>query len=391
MSELTRRSQALIDEPLVPCPLPEDLRSRSRRLQLRRRSMAAGLLALVVIVAFSIVEIGDAAPPRSTTANNKKSDVQLLSYFEAAVNVSNSTLGAVGLPATVAIPTKVTPSISTVGTNGVVSYVGAEYCPYCAIQRWALLVALSKFGTFTNLNKQVLSSSSDVYPHLASWSFVGTKYKSAFFTFDPTETSSSTPNGGGGYRPLEKMSSSQRVAFNKYNPQGVLPFVDVGNHFITLGASASPSVLEGLSLSSIGSDLNNPTSPVARAIDGTANYLIAALCTLEPKTAPPVCSTFTSRAAAKVLDTGVSPTSQASSATTYPTQPPTNAPRSAWNKWSAKEHAYLLATAGSYRSPNPACTVIKISVTGRILTKPLFGIPAGVTLWSMSLLGKCKH
>ena len=110
--------------------------------------MAAGLLALVVIVAFSIVEIGDAAPPRSTTANNKKSDVQLLSYFEAAVNVSNSTLGAVGLPATVAIPTKVTPSLSTVGTNGVVSYVGAEYCPYCAGTRWGIIVALSRFGKF---------------------------------------------------------------------------------------------------------------------------------------------------------------------------------------------------------------------------------------------------
>jgi len=47
----------------------------------------------------------------------------------------------------------------TVATNGVVSYVGGEYCPYCAIQRWALLVALSKFGSFTNLDGQVISSS----------------------------------------------------------------------------------------------------------------------------------------------------------------------------------------------------------------------------------------
>jgi hypothetical protein len=62
---------------------------------------------------------------------------------------------------------------------------------------------------------------------------------------------------------------------------------------------------------------------------------------------------------------------------------------SVWKKWSAEEHAFWLATAGSYRSPNPACTVIKISVTGRLLTKPLFGIPVGVTLWGMSLEGKC--
>jgi hypothetical protein len=391
MSELTRLSQVLIDEPLAPRPLPESLRLRSRRRQLRRRSITVGLLALIVITAFSVVRIGDPGPRGSTTPRGENSNVQLLSYFQAAVNVSDSTLAAVGLPATVAIPTKIAPSLSTVGTNGVISYVGAEYCPYCAIQRWALLVALSKFGTFTHLDKQVFSSSSDVYPHLASWSFVDTRYKSPYFTFEPTETSSSTPNGRGRFEPLEKMSPAQRSAFDKYDPQGVLPFVDVGNNYIALGASTSPSVLEGLSLSTIGSDLNDPTSPVARAIDGTANYLIAALCTMESKAAPPVCSTFTSRAAAKALGTGVSPTSQVSGATTYPTQPPTNAPKSVWKEWSAKEHAFWLATAGSYRSPDSACTVIKISITGRTLTKPLFGIPAGVTLWGMSLLGKCTH
>jgi len=97
--------------------------------------------------------------PKITTPN-----VQLASYFRAAGAVPDATLQAVGLPSNVAVPTKITPSVSTVATNGVVSYVGGEYCPYCAIQRWALLVALSKFGSFTNLDGQVISSSTDVYP-----------------------------------------------------------------------------------------------------------------------------------------------------------------------------------------------------------------------------------
>ena len=46
----------------------------------------------------------------------------------------DSTLAAVGLPASVAVPTRFTPTIATAITNQVVSYVGAEYCPYCAIQ-----------------------------------------------------------------------------------------------------------------------------------------------------------------------------------------------------------------------------------------------------------------
>ena len=30
-------------------------------------------------------------------------------------------------------------------------YVGAEYCPWCALMRWPLVMALSRFGTFSGL------------------------------------------------------------------------------------------------------------------------------------------------------------------------------------------------------------------------------------------------
>src|SRR5665213_3718182 len=100
MSELTRRSQVLIDEPLTPRPTLEHLRSRSRRRHVRRRSIATGLLALVVIAALGIAKIGDRAPSLSTTPKTNQFNVQLASYYEAAVTVDNSTLAAVGLPAT---------------------------------------------------------------------------------------------------------------------------------------------------------------------------------------------------------------------------------------------------------------------------------------------------
>ena len=390
MSQLTRLSQALIDEPLAPRPNVDELWTRSRRRHQRRRSITAGLLALVVIGAFSIVKIEDSSSSSTNSPKNIAASVQLASYYRAAGAVSNSTLNAVGLPSNVVVPTKVTPSISTVATNGVVSYVGAEYCPYCAIQRWALLVALSKLGSFTNLDNQVFSSSSDAYPGLASWSFIGAKYVSTYFTFDPTELSSSTPNTGGGYQSLEKMSAAQQRAFDKYNPQAALPFVDFGNHFITLGASASPSVLEGLTLGNIGGDLSNATSPVAQAIDGTANYLIAALCTMVQGTTLPLCATLATHVASKALDSGVSPTAKNSSATVAPTQPPTNAPMSVWKKWSDEMHAFLLAGAANFRAPNPTCTISRIDVTGRKLTKPLLGVPAGVTEWALSFTGKCS-
>ncbi|HEY1763040.1 MAG TPA: DUF929 family protein [Acidimicrobiales bacterium] len=385
MTELARLSQMLIDESPARRASLDDLRSRSHKRHVRHWLQTVGALVVVLAVAFGAVQTEHSAstPPLPST--------QLASYYEAAVNVSNSTLAAVGLPPTVAIPSRVTPSRSTVATNGVVSYVGAEYCPYCAFQRWALLVALSKFGTFTHLDNAIFSSSSDVYPHLASWSFVGTTYSSKYFTFDPTElTSSKRSRGGpGGFQRLQRMSAAQRVAFNKYNPQGSIPFIDVGNNYVTLGASSSPSVLEGLSLSEIGSDLNRPSSAVAQAIDGSANYLIAGLCTMTQTAAPALCSTSAIRSASRSLQTGTPSSTESPSATTYPVQPPTNAPLAVWKKWSVAEHRFWLHAAATYRSPNSACTVVKTFVTGRKLSKPLFGIPAGVWLWGMSLTGSC--
>ena len=35
----------------------------------------------------------------------------------------------------------------TSGGKPEILYVGAEYCPYCAAERWAMVVALSRFGT----------------------------------------------------------------------------------------------------------------------------------------------------------------------------------------------------------------------------------------------------
>jgi hypothetical protein len=56
------------------------------------------------------------------------------------------------------------------------------------------------------------------------------------------------------------------------------------------GASFDPSVLSGLSWTQISQDLRNPSSPVARAILGTANYMTAALCQMTNDHPASVCT-----------------------------------------------------------------------------------------------------
>ena len=45
-----------------------------------------------------------------------------------------------------------------------------------------------------------------------------------------------------------------------------------------------------LTLDQIASQLDDPSSPVAQAVDGTANYLIAAMCSVTSISAAPICS-----------------------------------------------------------------------------------------------------
>ena len=47
-----------------------------------------------------------------------------------------------------------------------------------------------------------------------------------------------------------------------------------------IGARYDPGVLAGLTWATIAADLHNPNSAVAKAVDGTANYITAAICKL---------------------------------------------------------------------------------------------------------------
>ena len=58
----------------------------------------------------------------------------------------------------------------TVGGKPEVLFVGAEYCPFCAAERWPLIVALARFGRFTALHDAV-SSAQAVFPSTATFSF----------------------------------------------------------------------------------------------------------------------------------------------------------------------------------------------------------------------------
>jgi hypothetical protein len=192
------------------------------------------------------------------------------------------------------------PAVQLSGASGKpeILYIGAEYCPYCAAERWSVVVALSRFGTFTQL-PMTTSSSTDVYPDTATFTFSGSRYSSQYLDFVAVEETTRDPN-----TPLQTPTAQQQSLFARYDAPpytttaGGIPLFDLANQYLVIGPGYSPQVLRAgpspsdsaLSQQQIASKLSNANDPVTQAIVGDANYLTAALCTLTNNQPANVCT-----------------------------------------------------------------------------------------------------
>jgi hypothetical protein len=267
------------------------------------------LVGLVLVVAVALVAArlvsgsagsGPPATPRASAA-----------LAAAATGVPPATLTAVGAPGP---PTVTAPDILSTSTTQradglpAVIYVGAEFCPFCAAERWPLVVALSRFGRFDDLGVAV-SSDQLVFPRTASVSFRGSSYRSRWIRFEATETysASGTEQDPTSFAVLSTVprpiaAVARRLDGPPLAPvAGTLPFVDLAGRAVVVGASFSPSVLAGLSAATIATDLAQPTNPVAEAIDGAANELTAVLCEATGGKPGSVCRSAAARAGAARL------------------------------------------------------------------------------------------
>ena len=192
-------------------------------------------------------------------------------------------------------------------------YYGAEYCPYCAAERWAMTAALSRFGTWSNL--QITASSlSDVDAGTHTLSFHGATLDSPYITFRGIEQYTNIPVSGspGQYTTLQNPTKEEgkilaQYSSSKFLPNGSsngsisFPFVDINNALLFSGASYDPQILAGLSWSTIASGLSDPTNPVTQAILTTGNYMSAGICQASKGQPSSVCQSSGVQAAAKAL------------------------------------------------------------------------------------------
>jgi Domain of unknown function (DUF929) len=186
----------------------------------------------------------------------------------------------------------------TSGGKPEVLYVGAQFCPYCAAETWALLVALGRFGTFTEVTA-IRSAQFEGISPVDTWSFYGSSYHSAYLTFVPVEMRSNVlvspaadPGKSASYRVLQKLTADQQAIFDENDPQHSTPFLDLANETALTGASFPPQSLQKLTWSQITASLEPGSNPGAQIV-AAADSLTAQLCTLTRDNPASACRSFT--------------------------------------------------------------------------------------------------
>ncbi len=264
--------------------------------------LALGLVVALLGTLFLVKVVGD---PGSTATTLAPTSLQV---FEEVTDVPAAVSDAVGVASPVVPirpPTALTKGpLLTVRTEGGVRlpevlYVGSEFCSFCAAERWPLIIALSRFGSFNTLF-EMQSSPVDYAPGTPTFSFYGTSYHSQYLVFHPFEVQSDVL-GPHGYGTLMHVPDDVRAVLARLDPTTVYPFVDVANRAVVLQANLSPETLAGLTRDEVAANLSDPTNTVTRAILTAANELTASICHADGQEPAAVCNSIGVRKADAVL------------------------------------------------------------------------------------------
>jgi len=256
-------------------------RAAARRAEVRRRALWTGgavVLVIVIVVAFVVIKLSSNNSP-STSSGGVTGTVLPASVQNDIKSVPASTLDKIGIGSILSYNPSPLEKISNTAltSNGKpeMLFIGAEFCPYCAAERWAIAVALSRFGHFTTQFRGIHSSSTDSDPNTPTLTFYKSNYTSPYLTFTPVENENDSRGA------LQATTSAQQALWQKYDSsaEGVgYPFIDFGNKYVLKDPTYDPGILAGMSWAQVASALHSPSSKVAQNALGAANLMTAAIC-----------------------------------------------------------------------------------------------------------------
>jgi hypothetical protein len=247
---------------------------QARRARNRAIGVASVVLVAVIVVALVLVKVAGGGGSSTAGASPPAGTPVPAATMAHVASVPLSTLAAAP-SSEVITPQSISDAKLTADGKPDLLYIGAEFCPICATERWALYVALSKFGTFSPEPGQIHSAVRD--GDIQTLTFYKTTYTSPYLTFTPVETTTNQPDGNS-YVTLQTPTAAQDTLWAAHSTIGTVPFVDFGGKAFLASAQYDPNLLEGVSFANIARDIGNNSTAVGAAVDASAKVLIKTIC-----------------------------------------------------------------------------------------------------------------
>jgi len=153
-----------------------------------------------------------------------------------------------------------------------VFFMGAEYCPYCAAERWAIVRALSRYGQWSG-HKQTMSAARDEpFLNLPTYDLTEATYTSPHIEFVSREIKDRE------FKPRQKLLKTEEKLIRKYNPERKIPFLLIGGRFMQLDSGYTPKIFIGHTFRQTETELKKVESEIRKTIDEEANIISALLC-----------------------------------------------------------------------------------------------------------------
>lgn len=248
----------------------------------RNLLMAGGGVLAVVVVIGGIVFAGLSSKKSSSTAHPVlPASAAVTNAITAAVPLT-STAGALS---TVTGPPKPVTGAALTGASGKsqVLYVGAEYCPYCGVTRWPLAIALSRFGTLSNVETTYSAANDTAGPNTPTLDFRHATYKSNYIDFVGIEYED------GAQKVIGTLTTEQASLFQNVGG-GAFPFIDFGGKWVQSGASYPTATLAGLTPDAVAAQITDSSSKIGSTIQAGADVFTAAICAMTGGKPASVCT-----------------------------------------------------------------------------------------------------
>jgi hypothetical protein len=263
----------------------------ARKQRNRVMGFASIVVVLVIVVVIIVVKVaggGGGAGAGASTSPPAGTPVSA-AITNKLTSIPLSTLASAPTSGLVTTPQSISdPSLKADGKPDLL-FIGAEFCPICATERWAMYVALSKFGTFSPQPGRIHSAEQD--GDIATLTFYNTKYTSPYLTFTPVETTTNQPDGNY-YVTLQTPTAAQtRLWTTNMGQPPSFPWLDFGGKEELTSAQYDPQELEGVSFDNIANAIGNNSTAIGADVDASANVLVKTICSTMTHDQPAsVCS-----------------------------------------------------------------------------------------------------